>query len=93
MERPEHTTGLCECKGVVASLHAVRVHRIVAQTRRNAANVDRRNNCNDWVVQYQGHFLQLQPHNKRYGPTQATALISEWEDGAVEVHYRGERVG
>jgi transposase len=47
---------------------------------------------NDWVVQYRGHFLQLQPQNKRYGPTQAKALVCEWEDGAVEVHYRGERM-
>src|ERR1035438_7720158 len=47
---------------------------------------------NDWVVQYRGHFLQLQPQNQRYGPTQAKALICEWEDGAVEVHYRGERM-
>jgi hypothetical protein len=47
---------------------------------------------NDWVAQYRGHFLQLQPQNKRYGPTQAQALICEWEDGAVEVHYRGERM-
>src|SRR6202045_2323309 len=47
---------------------------------------------NDWVVQYRGHFLQLQPQNKRYGPTRAKALVCEWEDGAVEVHYRGERM-
>jgi transposase len=45
---------------------------------------------NDWVVQYRGHFLQLKPKNKRYGPTQAKAVICEWEDGAVAVHYRGE---
>ena len=45
---------------------------------------------NDWVVQYRGHFLQLQPQNRRYGPTKAKALVCEWEDGAVEVHYRGE---
>src|SRR2546425_11758145 len=47
---------------------------------------------NDWVVHYRGHFLQLKPQNKRYGPTQAKALVCEWEDGAVEVHYRGERM-
>jgi hypothetical protein len=47
---------------------------------------------NDWVVQYRGHFLQLQPQNKRYGPTQAQALICEWEDGAVKVRYRGARI-
>ena len=43
------------------------------------------------MVQYRGHFLQLKPQNKRYGPTQAKALVCEWEDGAVEVRYRGER--
>ena len=47
---------------------------------------------NDWVVQYRGHFLQLKPQNKRYGPTQAKALVCEWEDGVVEVRYRGERM-
>jgi transposase len=47
---------------------------------------------NDWVVQYRGRFLQLQPQNKRYGPTQTKALVCEWEDGAVEVRYRGERM-
>jgi len=38
------------------------------------------------------HFLQLKPQNKRYGPRQAKALVYEGEDGAVEVHYRGERM-
>lgn len=46
---------------------------------------------NDWVVQYRGHFLQLKPQSKRYGPTKAKAIVCEWEDGAVEVHYRGKR--
>src|SRR6202049_5122400 len=47
---------------------------------------------NDWVVQYGGHFLQLKPQNRRYGPTQSKALICEWEDGAVEVRYRNEGI-
>jgi len=47
---------------------------------------------NDWVVQYRGHFLQLKPQNRRYGPTQSKAMICEWEDGAVEVRYRNERI-
>jgi transposase len=47
---------------------------------------------NDWVVQYRGHFLQLQPGAKHYGPTQLKAQVCEWEDGAVEVRYRGERM-
>jgi hypothetical protein len=44
------------------------------------------------VVQYQGRFLQLKPQNQRYGPTRAKALICEWEDGAVEVRYRGASI-
>src|SRR5713101_3303880 len=47
---------------------------------------------NDWVVQYRGHFLQLKPQNRRYGPTRSKALICEWEDGTVEVRYRDERI-
>jgi hypothetical protein len=47
---------------------------------------------NDWVVQYRGRFLQLKPQNKRYGPTRAKALVCEWEDGVVEVRYRGARI-
>jgi transposase len=47
---------------------------------------------NDWVVQYRGHFLQLKPQNRRYGPTQSKALICEWEDGAVEVRYKNEGI-
>ena len=47
---------------------------------------------NDWVIRYDGRFLQLRPGQRRYGPTQSKALVCEWEDGAIEVYYRGERV-
>jgi transposase len=47
---------------------------------------------NDWVVQYRTRFLQLKPQNQRYGPTQAKAFVCEWEDGVVEVRYRGARI-
>ena len=47
---------------------------------------------NDWVIRHEGRYLQLQPGHRRYGPTQSKALVCEWEDGATEVYYRGERV-
>ena len=47
---------------------------------------------NDWVVQHHGRLLQLQPKHRHYGPTQAKALVCEWEDGNLEVYYRGERL-
>jgi transposase len=47
---------------------------------------------NDWVIRHDGHYLQLQPGSRRYGPTKSKALVCEWEDGTMEVYYRGERI-
>jgi hypothetical protein len=47
---------------------------------------------NDWVIRHNGRSLQLQPGQRRYGPTQSKALVCEWEDGTMQVYYRGERV-
>jgi hypothetical protein len=48
--------------------------------------------ANDWVVRHEGRYLQLQPGQRRYGPTQSKAMVCEWQDGAIEVYYRGERI-
>jgi len=48
---------------------------------------------NDWVIRHEGRYLQLQPAGqRRYGPTQSKALVCEWEDGVMEVYYRGQRI-
>jgi hypothetical protein len=47
---------------------------------------------NDWVIRHEGRYLQLQPRNRGYGPTKSKALVCEWEDGTMEVYYRGERM-
>jgi len=48
---------------------------------------------NDWVIRHEGRYLQLQPAGQgRYGPTQSKALVWAWEDGAMEVYYRGQRL-
>src|SRR6202047_5128086 len=47
---------------------------------------------NDWVIRHNGRNLQLQPGQRRYGPTQSKALVCEWEVGAMQANYRGERV-
>ena len=49
--------------------------------------------ANDWVIQHQGHCLQLSPGQQRYGPTKSKALVCEWQDGTMKVYYRGERIG
>jgi transposase len=48
---------------------------------------------NDWVIRHDGRYLQLQPGQRRYGPTHSKALVCEWEDGTMQVYYRGERMG
>jgi len=48
---------------------------------------------NDWVVRYENRWLQLHPGSRRYGPTQSKALVCVYEDGSVEVYYRGARIG
>ena len=47
---------------------------------------------NDWVVRHAGRWLQLQPGQRCYGPTKRKVLVCEYENGATEVCYRGERI-
>lgn len=47
---------------------------------------------NDWVIRHEGRYLQLHPGQRRYGPTQSKAVVCQWEDGAMEVYYRGEKI-
>lgn len=47
----------------------------------------------DWVIRYEGRYLQLQSvGQRRYGPTPSKAVVCEWEDGSTEVYYRGQRL-
>jgi transposase len=48
---------------------------------------------NDWVIRQEGRWLQLRPGSRRYGPTKSKALVCAYEDGSVDVYYRGERIG
>src|SRR5437016_155448 len=47
---------------------------------------------NDWVIRHDNRWLQLQPKQRRYGPTRSKALVCEAEDPTTEVYYRGERI-
>jgi hypothetical protein len=48
---------------------------------------------NDWVIRHGGRCLQLKPGRRHYGPSRSKALVCEWEDGTLEVHCRGEKIG
>lgn len=45
------------------------------------------------MIRHHGRCLQLQPGRRHYGPSQSQALVCEYENGCVEVYYRGERMG
>jgi hypothetical protein len=44
---------------------------------------------NDGVVRYQNRFLQLKNQGRRTAPAQSKVAVCEWEDGRLEIRYRG----
>lgn len=46
---------------------------------------------NDWVVRYQGRFLQIE-RESRYAPAGGKVTVSEGRDGRLKVAYRGREV-
>lgn len=47
---------------------------------------------NDWVVRYGNRFLQVNRQGRHYAPAKAKVVVCEWEDGRVEIRYRGQKV-
>lgn len=46
---------------------------------------------NDWVVQYQGRWLQIE-RESRYAPAGRKVMVSEGRDGDLRIGYRGRPV-
>jgi len=44
---------------------------------------------NDWVVRYENRYLQLERQSD-YPPRQAKVTVCEWEDGRIEIRYKGK---
>ena len=47
---------------------------------------------NDWVVRYENRFLQVQTAGRRQAPAKAKVVVCEWEDGRLEIRYRGQKL-
>jgi transposase len=47
---------------------------------------------NDWVVRHENHFYQVEGKSRTYAPAKSTVVVCEYEDGAVEIQYRGQRL-
>ena len=44
---------------------------------------------NDWVVRYENRYFQLE-RTSDYPPRQAKVTVCEWEDGRIEIRYKGK---
>jgi hypothetical protein len=47
---------------------------------------------NDWVVRHQNRLSQVERQSHRHAPAKSTVVVCEWEDGAVEIQYRGQKL-
>jgi transposase len=46
----------------------------------------------DWVVRYQGQLLQVERHHRHQAAPGARIVVREWEDGRLELRYRGNKI-
>ncbi len=44
---------------------------------------------NDWVVRHENRFYQVKEQS-RYAPARSQVQVCEWEDGRMEIWYRGQ---
>jgi hypothetical protein len=44
---------------------------------------------NDWVVRHENRFYQVEGTSRNYAPAKSKVTVCEWEDGTLEIHYRG----
>src|SRR6266550_2617221 len=87
---PEHNRRFVRAAAKAENYHG---RKPTARERREIFRLEtERRISNDWVIRHQGRYLQLKPGQQRYGPTQSKARVCEWEDGTMEVYYRGERI-
>ncbi len=47
---------------------------------------------NDWVVRYENRLFQVQAQSRKYAPAQGKVVVCEWQDGRVEIEYRGRKL-
>jgi len=48
---------------------------------------------NDWVVRDENRFYQVERQRLHHAPAKSKVTVCEWEDGRIEIHYRGQKLG
>ena len=47
---------------------------------------------NDWVVRYESRYFQVERYGRHHAPAKGKVTVCEWEDGRLEIRYRGAKV-
>jgi hypothetical protein len=47
---------------------------------------------NDWVVRYDNRLFQVQAQSRKYAPAEGKVVVCEWQDGRMEIEYRGRKL-
>jgi transposase len=47
---------------------------------------------NDWVVQHENRFYQVERQRQHHAPAKSKVTVCEWEHGTMEIHYRGQKL-
>jgi transposase len=47
---------------------------------------------NDWVVRHDSHLYQVEGQSRNCAPAKSKVTVCEWQDGAMEIHYRGRKL-
>jgi transposase len=47
---------------------------------------------NDGVVRYDNRLLPVQAQSRKWAPAQGKVVVSEWQDGTMEIAYRGRKL-
>ncbi|MCC6293460.1 MAG: hypothetical protein IT164_12490, partial [Bryobacterales bacterium] len=47
---------------------------------------------NDWVVRHENRLYQVERQSRHHAPAKSKVIVCEWEDGTVEIQYRGQKL-
>ena len=47
---------------------------------------------NDWVVRHDNRCYQVEAQSRNYAPAKSKVTVCQWEDGTMEIHYRGRKL-
>ncbi len=47
---------------------------------------------NDWVVRHDNRYFQVKAQARHYAPAKGKVTVCEWEDGRLQIRYRGRAV-